>query len=249
MRAFEDHFSRRSDIYAQNRPGYPKELYTFLASLVPHRRLAWDCGTGNGQAALDLAEYFDRVIATDASADQIAHASRHPRVDYKVTRSEASGLESRSTALVTAAVSVHWFDLDLFYAEVRRVLSPGGLLAVWCYSLPTTEPRIDLILERYFREILFGYWPERFRYVYEQYRTLPFPLKELTVPRMTMESNWNLAQLLGFLESWSGTANFEKEKGHSPVELIRADLRDVWGAESALRPLRWNLFIRLGQVS
>jgi len=247
MSKFEDHFSSRAETYVRYRPTYPEQLYTYLASSAPHRRLAWDCGTGNGQAALGLAEHFDRIVATDASADQITRALYHTRVEYSVARAECAGLENRSAALVTVAVAVHWFDLDQFYAEVRRVLSPQGLIAVWCYSLPEIEPAIDRILERYLRETLSGYWPDRFRYVHEQYQTLPFPFEELTPPKFTMETIWDLAQVLGFLHSWSGTANYEKQRGQSPIELILPQLIEAWGAVGE-RSLQWNLFVRVGQV-
>src|SRR5512143_3911955 len=136
MREFEDHFSRRADTYNRHRPRYPDDLYSYLAYVAPHRRLCWDCGTGNGQAALGLAKHFDRVVATDGSADQISLAPGHPRVEYRVARSEDAGLATASAALITVAVAVHWFDLDQFYAEVQRVLSPEGVIAVWCYSVP-----------------------------------------------------------------------------------------------------------------
>jgi SAM-dependent methyltransferase len=248
MRKFEDHFSRRAKTYVRHRPSYPEALYSYLASVAPHHRLAWDCGTGNGQAALGLADHFDRVIATDASADQIALAPYHSRVEYRVARSESAGLETRSAALVTVAVAVHWFDLDQFYAEVRRVLTPGGLIVVWCYSLPEIEPAIDRILERYLGEILSGYWPDRFHYVHEQYRTLPFPFEELTPPKFTMETVWDLTEVLGFLQSWSGTANYEKQRGHNPVDMIRPQLIEAWGEKTGERRLHWRLFSRAGQV-
>jgi SAM-dependent methyltransferase len=248
MREFEDHFSRRADTYARYRPTYPAELYSYLASIAPHRRLAWDCGTGNGQAALGLARHFDRIVATDASADQIALAPFHPQVDYRIARSESAGLEARSAALVTVAVAVHWFDFDEFYAHVRRVVTPEGLIAVWCYSLPKTEPTIDLIIERYLHEILSGYWPDRFSYVKEQYKTLPFPFEELTPPTFTMETVWDLTEVLGFLQSWSGTASYEKRMGHSPIELIRPQLIEAWGTEIRERRLRWTLYLRVGRV-
>jgi SAM-dependent methyltransferase len=247
MREFEDHFSPGAQTYIRYRPTYPEELYSYLASLAPHRRLAWDCGTGNGQAALGLAGHFDRVIATDASADQVALAPNHKRIQYKVARSERSGLESGSAALVTVAVAVHWFDFDEFYAEVRRVLAPKGVLAVWCYSLPAIEPVIDQIVERYLQEILSGYWPDRFRYIYEQYRTLPFPFEEVAPPEFTMETVWSAEEVLGFLKSWSGTANYEKEKGKSPIELIRSAFLEAWG--QGHRRIQWRLFLRVGRVN
>jgi ubiquinone/menaquinone biosynthesis C-methylase UbiE len=214
----------------------------------PHRRLAWDCGTGNGQAALGLAEHFESVVATDASPEQIALAGSHPRVEYRVARAERPGLETGSTALVTAAVAVHWFDFDEFYAEVRRVSSPGGVIAAWCYSLPAINPSVDAILNRYLREVLSGYWPERFRYILEQYKTLPFPFEELSTPAFGLETVWDMGQVLGFLQSWSGTANYEKQEGRSPIDLIRTELYEAWGPGDRPRLLRWTLHIRLGRV-
>ena len=118
MRKFEDHFSAKATTYIRHRPTYPDELFPYLGSLSPHRHLAWDCGTGNGQAAMGLAKVFRRVVATDASADQIALAPSRKGVEFRIARAEEAGLESRAVALVTVAVAVHWFDLEKFYAEV-----------------------------------------------------------------------------------------------------------------------------------
>ena len=248
MRNFEDHFSRGAGTYIRHRPVYPAELYTYLASIAPHRRLAWDCGTGNGQAALGLALHFDRVVATDASPDQIALAPPHDRVEYRVARSEDAGLDPRSAALVTVAVAVHWFDFERFYAEVCRVLSPGGLIAVWCYPSPEIEPHVDRIVEHYYREVLADYWPDRFRYVHEHYETLPFPFDELTPPVFTMTTEANLPELLGFLQSWSGTAAYERREGTNPIELIRPQLIQAWGDGNGKKKLHWRLFLRVGRV-
>ncbi|RPH36316.1 class I SAM-dependent methyltransferase [bacterium] len=247
MKSFEDHFSRRAQAYLRYRPTYPQELYSYLASVAPDHRLALDCGTGNGQSAIGLADYFDRVIATDASPEQLTLAPADSRIEYRVARAEDSGLAAHSVALVTVAVAVHWFDLKHFYAEVQRVLMTQGVVAVWCYSLPTIEPGIDAILKRYLREILSGYWPERFHYIKEQYRTLPFPFKELTPPRFTMETVWDLSEVLGFLHSWSGTVNYEKRNGYSPMDLIRPELEKAWG-QTKERVLSWKLFPRVGLV-
>ncbi len=247
MKGFEDHFSQRAETYHRYRPAYPRELFAYLASIAPHRELAWDCGTGNGQAALGLVDYFDRVAATDASSEQLALAMPHDRIDYSVARSEDSALAPASVALATVAVAVHWFDLESFYAEVRRVLTPKGVIAVWCYSLPSITPGIDTILKRYLQNTLADYWPERFRYVRDQYRTLPFPFEELTPPAFSMETAWDLTDVLGFLTSWSGTATYEKRHGFNPVDLIRPDLRREWGGTKE-RILFWRLHLRVGLV-
>jgi ubiquinone/menaquinone biosynthesis C-methylase UbiE len=60
----KDLFSQQSDLYARYRPTYPKELYDHILSFVKEKNIVWDCATGNGQAAVVLADHFRKVIAT-----------------------------------------------------------------------------------------------------------------------------------------------------------------------------------------
>ena len=175
MTSFQDYFSKQASEYARYRPHYPGELFDYLASISPGRQLAWDCGTGNGQAALELVKRFSRVVATDASGDQLAQAVAHERIDYRIERAEDVSLEDHSVDLVTVAVAVHWFDLEQFYQAVRRVAAPNGVLAVWTYHLPLIEPGIDRVLAHYYQDVLAGYWPGQMRYLDQCYQTLPFP--------------------------------------------------------------------------
>jgi SAM-dependent methyltransferase len=244
---FEDHFSRQSEQYAQYRPQYPDEIYAYLASIAPGRSLAWDCGTGNGQAAVGLAKYFDNVHATDASAEQIALAYRHDKVDYRVEPAEHVSLNVSSTDLVTVAVAVHWFHFEEFYREVKRVLNPEGILAVWTYSLTEISPEIDELVFKYYADILKDFWPERIRYLEERYQTIPFPFEEIAVPSFVMEINWSLIQFAGFLNSWSATQRYKAEKGHHPLEIIWPKLLAAWGDENEPRLIRWPLHFRIGR--
>lgn len=224
-------------------------MYAHLASIAPGRSLAWDCGTGNGQAAVSLAGHFERVHATDASAEQIAHALPHPKVDYCVESAEQVSLDSGSVDLVTVAQAVHWFDLDKFFAEVKRVLKPGGILAVWTYHLPESSPLVDKSLLRYYSEVLAGFWPERIRYLEERYRTLPFPFEEIVPPAFEMEARWDRNQLMGFLDSWSATQRYREQNGRHPLEEIWEDLSDDWKDEEEKRTVRWALHFRIGRNS
>jgi ubiquinone/menaquinone biosynthesis C-methylase UbiE len=244
---FEDHFSKQSQLYAQYRPKYPDEIYAYLASLVPGRSLAWDCGTGNGQAAVGLASHFDRVFATDASEKQISLAQDHEKVEYHVEPAEHVSLGDASADLVTVAVAVHWFSFDEFYREVRRVLKQDGILAVWTYSLTEISPRIDQVIHQYYYETLQGCWPERIHYLEERYETLPFPFEEIRSPSFAMERNLNLAQYVGFLDSWSATQRYKEQKGHHPLEMIWDKLSAAWGNENEPRLVRWPLNFRIGR--
>jgi len=244
---FEDHFSGHSEKYAQSRPRYPDEIYAYLAAIAPATSLAWDCGTGSGQAALGLAQHFDKVYATDASADQISHAYRHEKVDYQTEPAEHVSLSDSSVDLVTVAVAIHWFNFDEFYREVKRVLKPGGILAAWTYSLTEISPAIDVLIQHYYGEILKGYWPERIHYLEEKYETLPFPFEEIIPPVFTMEIRWNLTQFAGFLDSWSATQRYKTQMGQHPLEMIWDSLVDAWGGEKETRLVRWPLYFRIGR--
>jgi SAM-dependent methyltransferase len=244
---FEDHFSAHAPDYARYRPCYAADLFEYLAAASPAQELVWDCGTGNGQAAVELAKLFGRVVATDASAGQLAAAFPHERIEYRLERAEETSLEPASVDLVTVAVAVHWFDFEAFYREVRRVLKPGGVVAVWTYHLPVIDAGVDRTLDRYYRQVLAGYWPERIRYLEERYRTLPFPFPELAPPAFEMEAEWDLGQLLGFLHSWSATREYAREQGTNPLKIIWPELSAAWGDAGHKRAIRWPLHLRVGR--
>ena len=244
---FEDNFSAQSRQYAQYRPQYPNTLYDYFASIVSGHSLVWDCGTGNGQAAVGLAEFFERIYATDASAEQISHAYHHEKVEYHVEGAEQVPLEDASVDLVTVAQAVHWFDFDKFYAEVKRVLKPNGIIAVWTYNLPEISPQIDRLLLKFYSETLKGFWPERIRYVEENYRMLPFPFEEIIPPLFAMETKWDLKQFAGFLNSWSATQKYREQNGKHPLEDIWEDFSDDWKDEEEKRLVRWPLYFRIGK--
>lgn len=246
---FEDHFSTHARVYARFRPQYPETLYAYLASIVPGHELAWDCGTGNGQAALGLAEHFERVIGTDASFDQIANALEHERVMYMVARAEQVALPARAVDVVTAAQALHWFDIDGFFQEVQRVLKPGGILAAWMYHLVRTEPAIDRILAAFYTDVLGPFWSPRMQLVDDRYRSLSFPFEELTPPDVAMETTWDFNDLLGFLSSWSAVPRFIEARGYHPLEEIREDLAKAWREPERERQMLWPLHFRIGRVA
>ncbi|MCC7343301.1 MAG: class I SAM-dependent methyltransferase [Deltaproteobacteria bacterium] len=246
--AFQDHFSSLATDYARYRPRYPEALFRYLAGLAPRRSMAWDCATGSGQAALGLAEFFERVVATDASDAQLSRAEPHARVEYRAAPAEASGLAAASVDLVTVAQALHWFDLEKFYTEVRRVARPGGILAVWTYALFRCDRAVDAAIGDFYDGILGGYWTPERRLVEQGYRTLPFPFREGKPPEFAMEARWSPAQVLGYLGTWSALKRYREAQGRDPLPELAQKLHTVWGKEE-VRTLRWPLFLRWGVVT
>ena len=241
-----DHFSAIADGYARYRPGYPPALYDWLASLPGRRELAWDCATGSGQAAVGLAGRFRRVAATDFSAAQIARAEARPGVEYRVAPADASGLPGSAVDLITVAQALHWFDLPAFYAEARRVLAPGGVVAAWCYNLLDAGPRVNAVVGRYYSGVVGEYWPPERRLLEAGYRTLPFPFREVEPPRFEMTAEWTLGHLLGYLGTWSATERYRRVRGEDPLALVEPGLREAWGDPEQARRVRWPLYLRVG---
>lgn len=246
MSSFKDHFSDHAGLYSRYRPEYPSTLFRFLAGQAKQHELAWDCATGNGQAALGLSPYFDAIIATDASTAQLENASRADNITYRVAPAEQSGLEDESVDLVTVAQALHWFDLDAFYAEVKRVLKPGGIIAAWSYNLLQCSPEVDTQIKRLYTEIVGPYWPPERAHIETGYRNLPFPFDEQQAPKLIMQTNWNLEQLLGYLSTWSAAQRYLKEHGSDPLSLIEKELTEAWGDSQQRRLLRWPLKLRWG---
>lgn len=211
----------------------------------PRRDCVWDCACGSGQASLDLAVHFRTVIGTDLSAGQLAQAAAHERIRYRVALAEQSGLESSSCDLVTVAQALHWFDLPRFYAEVRRVLRPDGLLAVWCYGVATIPERYcDALFQDFHNSVVGPYWQPERHLVETGYRTLAFPAPEIAVPEFTMQLDWSLDELLRYASSWSATARYIKARGADPMARLRADMLPCWGDPRARCTVRWPLSVR-----
>ena len=243
---FKDHFSKQAADYAIFRPCYPQELFDYLGSIAPSRQLAWDCGTGSGQAAVGLALVFDRVTATDASEKQITNAEQRERVEYRVAPAENSRIESGTVDLIMVAQALHWFDLERFYAEARRVLKPDGVLAASAYNLLHIEPTIDDVVNRYYFEVVGPFWPQE-RKLVEQFDNLPFPFHEIDPPKFEMTAQWNLDHLVGYLRTWSSTQRFMAAKGSDPLEQITDDLHNAWGDPQQTLNVIWPLIVRIGR--
>lgn len=245
---FQDHFSARAAEYAKFRPVYPARLFEFLAGLAPNRRLAWDAGTGNGQAAIGLAEHFAGVRATDPSKGQLAAARPHRRVTYVGGDEGESGLPDKSCDLVTAAQAAHWFDMKRFAEEASRVLGSRGVVAIWGYGLCTIGPGVDELVQRFYTETTGPYWASGRRHVDQAYGSLHFPFRETTFPDVSIEVRLNLASLAAYLRTWSAVQRLEQERGSDPVMELLQELAPRWGDPSTERVVRWPLFGRAGFV-
>lgn len=247
-RPFNDHFAPVAASYAGFRPTYPAPLFAWLAQIVAAHELAWDCAAGSGQASRDLAAYFTRVVATDASRAQIEAAGPHPGIEFRVAAAEASGLPDASVDLITVAQALHWFDLDHFYAEASRVLKPGGVLAVWTYGVLALEGKeIDTCVQTFYHETVGPYWPPERRHVESGYRTLPFPFAEMSSPGFNMETLWTLPELLGYFRSWSASGRYIAEQGIDPVDALAELLVPLWGPSDRSRRVSWPLSLRVGR--
>ena len=247
---FPDHFSGHAADYARHRPRYPAALFDFVASLANRHQLVWDCATGNGQAAVALAEHFESVIATDASEEQLRHAVSHPRIDYRHAAVERSGLDAASIDLVTAAAAAHWFDLDTYYAEVRRVSRPGAVIALWTY-LPHLEvtPAIDRLVDTLALETLASYWdPQIVRYAHEGYDALPFPFEELSAPNFGCRAAWDADGLCHYLRTWSAVKAYQRATESDPVAALTPKIYAHWGEPTKVREVKFPLQLKVGRT-
>lgn len=246
---FADHFSSVAPAYAAARPTYPDALLAYVARCAPARRHAWDCGAGSGQATRALAQRFDRVTASDASAAQLGQATPLANVEYRVAPAERSGLPDGSVDLVTVAQALHWFDVPAFFAEARRVLVPGGVVAVWCYGMQRLgDDAVDRIVSRFYTDTVGPYWPPERRLVETGYRTLAFPFDELRPPAFEMSVAWALADLLAYIRTWSATGRYSQAYGRDPVMALADELAPLWGPPGSSRTVRWPLSLRVGRA-
>lgn len=238
---FKDHFSGHSDSYAAHRPSYPDALFATLAQHCSSHELAWDCATGNGQAAHSVAQHFASVIATDASQQQISCAAAHDRIEYRHVPAEASGLEPASIDLITVAQALHWFDIENFFREAGRVLKDGGVLAVWSYERCSVDKDCDAAIENVFA-LVENFWPPERAIVENDYHDVTIPWKSLELGAFSMKVEWKARDMLNYMETWSASRRYLRANGISPVDTQAAQLLDCWGSRS--RTVTWPINLK-----
>lgn len=242
---FQDHFSHIAQNYAAFRPTYPPALFAWLATQAHGHALAWDCATGNGQAALGLVQVFDQVVATDASAQQLLQAPAHDRIRYQVAPAEQTPFTDASVDVITVAQALHWFDRAAFFEECARVLKPRGLLAVWTYGpLHVHGADVDSVLQHYYHNVVGPYWPPERVWVESGYEGIQLPFTEIEAPSFEMTADWDMHALLGYLGSWSASHAYQKAHGTDPRAQIMAELQVVWGDANVKRRITWSLTLR-----
>lgn len=256
-----DLFCKQADLYAETRPTYPAELFQFIASKTPNHDLAWDAGTGNGQAAVSLAGIFKRVIGTDTSKEQLSLAAKLPNIDYHhfpstVSSGEISSLVKPGTVdLITVAQAIHWFDLPVFYSAANLALRrPHGVLAAWCYTIPKINESVDAVLSKLYGESK-HFWDERRKMVDERYGSIEFPWEAVegadgTEPvEFVSEVMMDLGRLLAYTRTWSA---YQIAKGQG-VELLTNDMvshfEAAWGGDvDVVKAVKFPVFLRIGKV-
>lgn len=246
MSKFKDHFSEDSDFYRKYRPRYPESLYKWLNTKVPKPATVWECGAGSGQATEHLAKHFTHIIATEPSAPQVEQAPEIDNVTYKVCAAETFRTEPESIDVVVVAQAIHWFDLEKFFANVEEFLKPGGLLVVWGYQLMNVNEALDPLLKAFHDEFVGDYWPKERQLLNHGYSEIDFPYPALETPSFSMTGEWDLAHLLGYLNTWSATKAYEKAKGENPVELWRDKLTEAWGDKDRQK-VSWPLVLYVGR--
>lgn len=241
---FKDYFSTESASYLRHRPDYPDELFAHVAALAPAQRVAWDCGCGSGQASRGLARHFTRVIATDASAAQVAQAPPVANVAYRVATAERPGIPRGSVDLVAVAQALHWFDLPAFFATAHGVLTDGGVVAAWCYGLCTVTPALDAVVHELYEDLVGSYWPPERRMVDDGYAGVATPAGFVAVAPFAsaMQRRWTLDEFAGYLATWSGVRRFREATGRDAVAELLPRLRAEWGAGE--REVTWPVTVR-----
>lgn len=243
----KDNFSAQASDYAKFRPHYPDEMLHYIIGSVSQKGVALDVATGNGQIAAALASYFSKVYATDISEKQLLHATASPNIYYSVGTAEEIAFGDHSFDLVTVGQAIHWFNFDVFYKEVDRVLRDDGLFAVLGYGFMSVNEEVDRVLAYLYKDVLGAYWDAERKYVDENYQTIPFPFQEMTVKKFENRFVWHLNEVLGYLNTWSAIQHYIKENGQNPIDIVQSDLQKLWssGGEEVVFPL----LLRMGRKS
>lgn len=240
----KDYFSQQASTYASFRPHYPEELYAYILKRVKGFDKAWDCATGNGQVAGELAKHFKTVEATDISQQQVDNAIQASNIRYSICPAERTDFHDHDFDLITVGQALHWFDLNAFFKEVTRVSKPGSHLAIWGYSLIKVNEAIDTLFDYYYNVTVGKYWDEARKHVENEYASYNFPFAQIDTQHFTIKLDWSVHHYLGYLRSWSATQKFINEKGFDPLTDFAEKLSPFWW-ENETKTVQFPVFLKL----
>lgn len=248
MKEIQDNFSKQSSFYKKYRPNYPIELINDILHITCEMDSCWDCGTGNGQVAVELSHHFENVFATDVSENQIANAVKKENITYGVERSEDTSFIDNQFDLITVAQALHWFDFKSFNKEINRVCKNGAIVAVWGYGLLRIEESIDLLLDSFYTDIIGPYWNKERKYVDDEYASIPLDFKEINLKKdYLIKTYWTIGDLEGYLNSWSSVQNYITKNKQSPVDQIIESISVYWDNQTT-KEINFPIFTRIGRI-
>lgn len=242
----KDLFSGHSKQYASFRPTYPRSLYDFIMKQVNGSDVAWDCACGNGQVARDLSSRFKKVFATDHSAKQIENAFHAPNIEYSVAPAERTTFDDKQFDLITVGQALHWLNTTAFFDEARRVSKPGGIVAVWGYSLLSVDQEIDAVVNHFYTEVIGPYWDKERKLVDNRYITISFPFSKIEVPPFEFSFDWTAEEFLGYISTWSSVQKYIRQNQADPVKDLADQIGRLWG--SGRKKVSFPLFVLMGRV-
>jgi len=245
----KDLFSSHASDYAKYRPTYPVELIEYISSLAPQKQAALDCATGNGQAAVLLAQFFEEVYATDLSEKQLESAATHPRIHYSVSPAESTPFDDNSFDAITIAQAYHWVNHQKFAEEAKRIGRKGSIVAVIGYNLfRCVNPAVTEKVDDFYNNVTDPYWEPERKIVQNLYKDAYFGFDELPVTEsFKMQTHWNIDQMEGYINTWSAIKKFIKVNNFNPVPELIETIRTVWGNEKELE-FNFPLALRIGRV-
>ena len=243
----KDNFSLQSENYAKYRPAYPADFFSYLNTEIPNKQNAWDCGTGNGQVAYELAKTFDNVYATDNSQSQIKHALQADNIVYSVQPAEVTNFAKDQFDLIVIAQAIHWFDFEKFYKEVRRTAKANAIICILGYGRIEISKPIDQIITYFYQNVIGSYWDKERKYIDDNYTTIPFPFQEIRTPTFVNKIQWPLEHLIGYLNTWSAVRHFIKQNGYNPIDQLKKDIEKYWD-KGQTKEVLFPLLIRMGQI-
>lgn len=241
------YFNTEAENYAAYRPSYPPELAKSLADLCSGHQLALDVGCGNGQLTSLLAPHFGQVVGTDPSEKQLEHAKVADNISYLNQAAECIELAENSVDLVVVAQAAHWFDLEKFYAQVRKVAKPEAVIALVSYGVPYIDDPINAIFQKGYWQDVHQFWPAARRHVENSYADLYFPFVSIPVPSPNIKRSMTVVQFTRYIKTWSAYGNAKELNDLDKFERFLGSLTQVW-PESETKQVIWPISIKAAQI-